>query len=185
MCAAQPVRLQSASGQNQAKAGRAGWIRTRRYTARINNNPRTQAVPAAKMGMLKEIPPADTEAHSVHTETSSFPTAELEAQLGQQVFIGLVPLMARFNQYFSPQKPVPQPRRSTETAKAAPSGHGSILHCWSRPLGFNIKGWLGLEMLLYSNKAAAPRWRRSLSCPDKLNPAFNRAVTGRIGLTTI
>ncbi|MEC8114346.1 MAG: hypothetical protein VXZ54_01475, partial [Planctomycetota bacterium] len=47
-------------------------------------------------GMLKEIPPADTEAHSVHTETSSFPTAELEAQLGQQVFIGLVPLMARF-----------------------------------------------------------------------------------------
>ena len=44
------------------------------------------------MGMLKEIPPADTEAHSVHTETRSFPTAELEAQLGQQVFIGLVPL---------------------------------------------------------------------------------------------
>ena len=46
------------------------------------------------MGMLKEIPPADTEAHSVHTETRSFPTAESEAQLGQQVFIGFVPLKA-------------------------------------------------------------------------------------------
>ena len=138
------------------------------------------------MDMLKEIPPADTEAHSVHTETRSFPTAELEAQLGQQVFIGLVPLKARMKRYFRPQKPEPQPRqRSTETAKAAPSGYGSILHCWSRPLGFNIKGWLVLEMLMYSNKAAAPRWKRSVSCPDKLNPAFNRAVTGRIGLTTI
>lgn len=45
------------------------------------------------MGMLKEIPPADTEAHSVHTETSSFPTAELEAQLGQQVFMGQILLI--------------------------------------------------------------------------------------------
>lgn len=79
--------------KNQAKAGRVGWIRTRRYTARINNNPRTQAVPAAKMGMLKEVPPADTEAHSVHMETSSFPTAELEAQLGQQVFMGQILLI--------------------------------------------------------------------------------------------
>ena len=46
------------------------------------------------MGMLKENPAADTEAHSVHTEASSLPMAELEAQLGQQVFIFLTPLVA-------------------------------------------------------------------------------------------
>lgn len=64
-------------------------MRARRYTERINNNPSTQAAPAAKMGMLKENPAAETEAHSVHTEASSLPSAELEAQLGQQVFIVL------------------------------------------------------------------------------------------------
>ncbi len=61
---------------------------------RIKSSPRTQTAPAAKMGMLKEKPPADTEAHSVHTETISFPTAELEAQLGQQVFMGEILLLA-------------------------------------------------------------------------------------------
>lgn len=78
-------------------------MRTRRYTARINNKPRTQAVPAAKMGMLNEIPPADTEAHSAHTETSSFPTAESEAQLGQQVFMGQILLLAIQCQQSTPQ----------------------------------------------------------------------------------
>lgn len=41
--------------------------------------------------MLKETPAADKETHSVHTEASSLPMAELEAQLGQQVF-----MMVRF-----------------------------------------------------------------------------------------
>ena len=56
-------------------------------TERININPSTHATPAARMGMLNEKPAADTEAHSVHTEASSLPRAELEAQLGQQVFM--------------------------------------------------------------------------------------------------
>ena len=36
--------------------------------------------------MLNENPAADTEAHSVHTEASSV-RLQLEAQLGQQVFM--------------------------------------------------------------------------------------------------
>ena len=64
-------------------------MRARWYTERININPSTQATPVAKIGMLNENPAADTEAHSVHTEASSLPKAELEAQLGQQVFIVL------------------------------------------------------------------------------------------------
>jgi len=44
--------------------------------------------------MLKENPAADTEAHSVHTETSSLPIAVLEAQLGQHVFMDEFLLLA-------------------------------------------------------------------------------------------
>ena len=46
--------------------------------------------------MLKENPAADTEAHSVHTEASSLPMAELEAQFGQQVFIGFDSLVTSY-----------------------------------------------------------------------------------------
>ena len=76
-----------ASAKHQAKDGTADWMRARWYTERININPSTHATPAARMGMLNENPAADTEAHSVHTEASSLPIAELEAQLGQQVFM--------------------------------------------------------------------------------------------------
>ena len=78
-----------ASAKYQAKDGTVDWMRERWQTERSNNNPSTQAAPAAKIGMLKEKPAADTEAHSVHMEASSLPSAELEAQLGQQVFIVL------------------------------------------------------------------------------------------------
>ena len=83
-----------ASAEYQAKDGTVDWMRARWQTERSNNNPSTQAAPAAKMGMLKENPAADTEAHSVHTEASSLPRAALEAQLGQQVFMVRILLLA-------------------------------------------------------------------------------------------
>ena len=83
-----------ASAKHQAKDGTADWMRARWYTERININPSTHATPAARMGMLNENPAADTEAHSVHTETSSLPMAVLEAQLGQHVFMDEFLLLA-------------------------------------------------------------------------------------------
>ena len=73
--------------------GAADWIRAR---GEPNAATTIQAHmhPCSQDGMLNENPAADTEAHSVHTEASSLPIAELEAQLGQQVFMMVYLLMA-------------------------------------------------------------------------------------------
>ena len=90
--------------------------------------------------MLKENPAADTEAHSVHTEANSLPIAELEAQLGQQVFMGQILLIGNAEPTVYPSNPLVVKTTGRSRVSRARSGQGADplifkLSAGANPLG--------------------------------------------------